>query len=442
MNPLTEELNVTIEEASPAMFGVLSGLGRELFFPRGILTQTAEAKKDAHRYNATIGIARSGGEAMYLPALMDRVSDLNPDEALGYAPAGGNPALRYRWREDMFMKNRSLAGKEISLPVVTSGITHGLTLAGELFLDPGDVVVLPDKAWGNYRMVFGVRRGAEIRSFPFFTPGGGFNTAGLVRELDGVLAEKGKALVVLNFPNNPTGYTIRSDEAEGLVAELLSLSGPGRDLVVLLDDAYFGLFYTDDVPGESLFGMLASESEHLFAVKLDGATKEQYAWGLRVGFITFNAVASGREAGLYEALEKKVAGAIRGSISNCSQLSQSILLKALDDPDFGRQKKEKYDLMRQRALKVKEVLQNPDYEEVWEPYPFNAGYFMCLRLKGIDAEELRLRLLERYGVGVIAQGEDLRIAFSCLETDEIPELFDIMHRCALEIRQETGGRAV
>ena len=50
-----------------------------------------------------------------------------------------------------------------------------------------------------------------------------------------------------------------------------------------------------------------------------------------------------------------------------------------------------------------------------------------------------MRLLERYGVGVIAQGEDLRIAFSCLETDEIPELFDIMHRCALEIRREAGG---
>jgi len=283
------------------MFGVLSELGRRLYFPRGILTQTAEAGKEAYLYNATIGIARSGGNAMYLPALMDHVNDLEPDEVLGYAPAGGNPDLRHRWRREMLGKNPSLAGKEISLPVVTSGITHGLSLSGELFLDPGDVVVLPDKAWGNYRMVFEVRLGAEIRNFPFFAGEGGFNTTGLVRELEGVLAERGKALAVLNFPNNPTGYTVQRDEAERLAAELLSLTGPGRDLVVLLDDAYFGLFYTEDVTGESLFGTLASESEHLFAVKLDGATKEQYAWGLRVGFITFNAVAGGREAGLYDA---------------------------------------------------------------------------------------------------------------------------------------------
>ena len=437
MNSLAEELNATIDEANRAMFGVLSELGRELFFPRGILTQTAEAKKGAHRYNATIGIARSGGEAMHLPALMESISGIGPTEALAYAPAGGNPALRRRWREDIYEKNPSLAGKEISLPVVTSGITHGLTLSGELFINPGDVIVLPDKAWGNYRMVFGVRREAEMRTFPFFTDKGGFNTTGLARTVERALREKGKALVVLNFPNNPTGYTVTSGEAERLAETLLSLTEQDRDLVVILDDAYFGLFYTDDVPGESLFGKLASRSDHLFPVKLDGATKEQYAWGLRVGFITFNAVAREREAGLYDALEKKVAGAIRGSISNCSQLSQSVLLRALENPDFTRQKEEKYNLMRERALKVKEVLQNPSYAEVWEPYPFNAGYFMCLRLKGIDSEELRKRLLERYGVGVIAQGDDLRIAFSCLETDEIPDLFDIMYRCALEMLEES-----
>ena len=59
MNPLAEELNATIRTASPALFSALSRLGRELFFPKGILTQTAEAREKASRYDATIGIARS-----------------------------------------------------------------------------------------------------------------------------------------------------------------------------------------------------------------------------------------------------------------------------------------------------------------------------------------------------------------------------------------------
>jgi aspartate/methionine/tyrosine aminotransferase len=59
---------------------------------------------------------------------------------------------------------------------------------------------------------------------------------------------------------------------------------------------------------------------------------------------------------------------------------------------------------------------------------------MCLRLKGLDAEEFRTRLLEEYGIGVIADGgTDIRIAFSCLEVDEIQDLFDIMYRCATEL---------
>jgi len=438
MNPLAEELNTIIEEANPAMYGALSALGKDLFFPRGILTQTAEAREKADRYDATIGIARSGGQAMNLPVIMDRLDGLTPDEALDYAPATGNPGLRRRWRKDMFEKNPSLEGKKVSLPVVTSGITHGLTLAGEFFIDPGDVILLPDKFWGNYNMIYGTRRGAEIRKFPFFTRDGGFDVDGLSAVLDAALSEKGKALVILNFPNNPTGYSITREEAPRLANVLLDSSGVGRDIVVVLDDAYFGLFYSDDVLKESLFGMLASQSEHLFPVKLDGATKEEYVWGLRVGFITFNAVANGREDELFQALEKKLGGAIRGSISNCSQLSQSILLRALDDPDFAQQKQEKFELMKRRAETVKEVLANPEYSEAWEPYPFNSGYFMSLRLKGTDAEALRVRLLDRYGVGVIAEGgTDIRIAFSCLEVDQIPDIFGIIHRCAKELKSET-----
>jgi len=50
---------------------------------------------------------------------------------------------------------------------------------------------------------------------------------------------------------------------------------------------------------------------------------------------------------------------------------------------------------------------------------------MCLCLKNVDAEKLRLHLLDKYGVGLISIGEkNLRVAFSCLDEEQIPELFD------------------
>ena len=52
-----------------------------------------------------------------------------------------------------------------------------------------------------------------------------------------------------------------------------------------------------------------------------------------------------------------------------------------------------------------------------------------LRIKNVDSEKLRVHLLESYGVGTISvTSTDLRIAFSCLEVEQIQELFDIIHQ--------------
>jgi DNA-binding transcriptional MocR family regulator len=83
--------------------------------------------------------------------------------------------------------------------------------------------------------------------------------------------------------------------------------------------------------------------------------------------------------------------------------------------------------MRTRALKVKEVLADPKYAEAWTVYPFNSGYFMCIRVKHVNAEALRVHLLKQYGVGTIANNDtDLRIAFSCLEVEQIQDVFDLL----------------
>ncbi|MGM0454278.1 MAG: aminotransferase class I/II-fold pyridoxal phosphate-dependent enzyme, partial [Thermodesulfobacteriota bacterium] len=172
----------------------------------------------------------------------------------------------------------------------------------------------------------------------------------------------------------------------------------------------------------------------LLAVKLDGATKENYVWGLRVGFITYGCPVNGATEELFDALERKTAGCVRGNISNSSHLSQSIVLKALQDPAYPAQKQEKYDLMTRRAKAVKAALADPKYSSAWDVYPFNSGYFMCIRLKTVKAEPLRVHLLDKYGVGLIALGEhDLRVAFSCLEETDVRELFDTVLQGVLDL---------
>ncbi|HAO22274.1 MAG TPA: hypothetical protein DCQ37_18500, partial [Desulfobacteraceae bacterium] len=118
-------------------------------------------------------------------------------------------------------------------------------------------------------------------------------------------------------------------------------------------------------------------------------------------------------------------GAVRGSISNASHLSQSVILRSMKDAKNSGEKQEKFDILQRRAKRVKEVLAKPEYNAAWDVYPFNSGYFMCLCLKNVDAEKLRVHLLDNYGVGLISIGEkNLRVAFSCLDEEQIPELFD------------------
>ena len=435
MNKLAEDLNQLIWTNEPCVCEMLSSLGKELYYPKGILSQSAEAKQKATRYNATIGIATEGEQAMHLPSVMAQFSGHVPNDVLPYAPAAGKPELRHRWREEMRSKNPMLKDRSISLPIVTSGITHGLSLAADLFVDPGDTVLLPDQAWGNYNMIFAVRHGANIQRYRFFSDSNAFDSKGF-RDTALKHSTSGKLVVLLNFPNNPTGYSVTKAEAMDIRDALVDVAEKGCNVVAVCDDAYFGLFYEDDVCKESVFGYLAGKHNGLLAIKLDGATKEDYVWGFRVGFITF-ATGSG-SIEVYDALEKKTAGAIRGDISNCAHHSQSIILEAMQDPAYQGQKRQKYDVMKARAMAVKKTLGDPRFSEVWTAYPFNSGYFMCLKLNGIDAEQFRVRLLEKYGIGVIATGpHDVRVAFSCVEESDISTLFDLMFQCATEMQKDS-----
>lgn len=433
LNPLAVEANETIEREAPAVMRMLSDLGKALYFPKGILTQSAEANQKAYRYNATIGEAREEQHSMALPSVVRYLRDLSPDQALPYAPSAGRNDLRSAWLAEIREKNPSLGEIPLSLPVVTSGITHGLSTMADMFIDEGDLLFVPDQVWGNYKLVFEVKRGARLVDYPLLRLGEGFDVEGF-RSLVDEHAHRGKLVILFNFPNNPTGYAITGAEADALRDILVRAADERQcDIVALCDDAYFGLFYEAGVLKESLFTRLADAHPRILAVKLDGASKEDYAWGLRVAFITYG-ISGG--SGAYGALEKKTGGCIRGTISNSSNLSQSLLLRAMNDPAYRTEKAEKFAILARRAEKVRAILAEPRFSVAWKPYPFNSGYFMCVRLNELDAEAYRVKLLNDYGVGVISTSKtDIRVAVSCVDEGDLVDLFEVMLTCALEMQK-------
>ncbi|MDR0843306.1 MAG: aminotransferase class I/II-fold pyridoxal phosphate-dependent enzyme [Acidobacteriota bacterium] len=427
-NPLADAMNKDLQAGAPQVYAMLSERGKAIYFPhKGILGQTAEAK--GAKINATIGTAFENDGSPLTLEYMESLVNV-PSESFLYAPSFGLQKLRDEWNRLLTIKNPGLAGKKFSSPVVTAALTHGLSVAGYLFLDPGDKVILPDLYWDNYELVFCETYGAEFKFYNTFVDGG-FDVAAFAKALNE--GTPGKKFVLLNFPNNPTGYTPTEAEAKALIAEIKKAAEAGNKIVVVLDDAYFGLVYEEGIAKESLFAELTDLHPNVLGVKLDGATKEDYVWGCRVGFITFG-FAGATETHL-KSLVDKAAGAVRGTISNAPCISQTLLLKAYTAPEYEAQKKQKYETLKERVVEIRKTLQaHPEYAESFEVMPFNSGYFMCVKPLGVDPETLRKELIANYATGVIVLVGLIRLAFSAVPTHLIGDLFGNLHAAIQKLR--------
>ena len=426
LHPLAQELNDTL--AGTVAAALLSDLGKRIFFPKGIIAQSGEAKQLGKAANGTIGMTVINGTPAILPCVHKSAPDLANGELVAYAPTAGFPALRTIWKEKLLVKNPSLKGKNISLPVVVPGLTAGISTLADLFVNEDDALLAGDPSWDNYSLIVETRRGASLHQFSMFADGG-FNLAAFEKAV-AEEAKTGAVRVLLNFPQNPSGYSPTNAEAAQILAILKAQAEKGTKLLVCCDDAYFGLNYESDIYPQSLFAELCDMHENILAVKIDGPTKEDFVWGFRCGFLTFGC--KGMTDAHYDALIKKLMGLIRSSVSCSSTPQQSILLRAFQDDQLEAQKKEMRAVLEKRYTLARAFVDSHT-STVLEPLPFNSGYFMSFKTS-VNAETLRKKLLTEKGIGTIAIDEKtLRVAFSSLDEDKIELVYSTVYACAEEL---------
>lgn len=430
MNTLNSEAKTlnTIIEKFPAISAFLSPRGKAIYFPQqGIFAQSKEAKNT--KINATIGMAyNNNGEIMHLNAISKPIH-LPAKDFLSYAPCGGVEPLRQKWLALIYQKYPRLINTNISLPIVTVGITQALSIIAGLFLSDGDEIIIPSPFWENYRLIMEKQMSASITSFELFE-GQSLN----LNKLKELLNEKGdKKTLLLNFPHNPSGYMPTKNEMQRLF-EIIKKAANKKQILIICDDAYEGQIYQNDCHQASPFEQLADLHENIFAIKIDGITKEYSAWGLRVGFITFGIKHGTKE--LYDALSNKTTGMIRASISNNSHLSQTITLQALSNPECFIEKAESLQLLKKRHGKIKSILEQHKqrYQHHFIPLPFNSGYFLCLALVNSDPEMVRKLLIEKYSTGVITFNPLIRISYASVPDNLLEELFENIYNACCNLQ--------
>ena len=418
LNPLAQELNERLEDSVAG--ALLSEEGLRMYFPKGIIAQSEEAKKGASKANGTIGMTIIDGKPAILPSVQKSVPSLDARSLVAYAPTAGQKEFRSIWQKQIIDKNPLLKTKKISLPVVVPGLTAGLSYIADLFIDEKKPLVAPDPSWDNYALITEARRGAELHRFNFFN-GKKIDMAALENAVKKEAAACSSVRLLLNFPQNPSGYSPTKSEVVEICRIIRETASGGVKLLIICDDAYFGLNYENDIEEQSLFAHIADIHENVLAVKIDGPTKEDFAWGFRCGFVTFASKNFSDEH--CDALVKKLMGVIRSSVSCSATPSQSLLMQSYTDPENEAQKIAFRKILEARYRAVRHFVDSHKSNAI-ETLPFNSGYFMSFRLNGIDAETLRKKLLSEKGIGTISiDSRTLRVAFSSIDEDKIESVY-------------------
>ncbi|PIE18126.1 MAG: aspartate/tyrosine/aromatic aminotransferase [Proteobacteria bacterium] len=148
-----------------------------------------------------------------------------------YHPNNGTLALR----SEICAYSKRVLGADLSIPQITvtpSGM-QGLMLVAQLLTSPGDRVVVLEPGWPNVVGAFSAM-GAEIVSHPIVAKVSRWSL-----DVDALIAalSPGTRAVVINSPNNPTGWTMSADDQQ-IVLDHCRKHG----IWIVADDVYSRLY--------------------------------------------------------------------------------------------------------------------------------------------------------------------------------------------------------
>lgn len=186
-----------------------------------------------------------------------------------YTPSSGIPSLREAIRLKLQKENKiSLTSDNI---IVTPGAKYALYVALLTLLKAGDKVIIPSPYWVSYPEMVKLC-GAKVQ---FLSTVEENNFKIRVEDLKKALTSGAKVLI-LNYPNNPTGVTYSSEELEAFYSVI-----KGRNVFVISDEIYETLVY--DGREHISFASLGDSSN--ITLTINGFSKTFSMTGWRLGYL-------------------------------------------------------------------------------------------------------------------------------------------------------------
>ncbi len=255
--------------------------------------------------------------------------------------------------------------------LVTVGGSEAIDLAMRVMLNPGDEVLIPQPSFVSYLpcavLAGGVPKVIELKNENQFRL--------TKEELLGAITDKTK-LLVLPFPNNPTGAVMRREDLEAIAEVIIE-----KDIFVLSDEIYAELTYdTDHVSIASLPGMWER------TVTMNGFSKSYAMTGWRLGYACAPSEIIAQMTKVHQF-----------AIMSAPTTSQYAAVEALRNGDGDVQEmRMAYNGRRRFLMHAFQEMGLPCFE------PFGAFYvFPCIKEFGMTSEEFAEKLLAEERVAVV-----------------------------------------
>jgi aminotransferase len=328
-----------------------------------------------------------------------------------YTPTNGVPELR----EALAQKASSDYGLNYDPSteiLVTVGGTEAVFLALLGLVNHGDEVLIPNPGFVCYEpsvlLADGVPVAVPLLEENDFKPS--------VEGVTSRITDKSRVMII-NYPNNPTGQVLSYEEAASLARVAVE-----RDMIVISDEVYEKIMY--DGGKNHCFASFPGMRERTLVV---GSFSKTYAMtGLRVGFVY----------GPKE-LISPLWLAHQYLVSCVDSLAQHIALGALKGPqDFARRMVHEFD--RRRHLVCKRL---DEIEGFYCALPKGAFYvFPNIKKFGVSSEEFAEFLLKEGRVAVVpgsafgSYGEGyVRISYAAAY-GQLEEALDRLEKAVKKIR--------
>ena len=255
--------------------------------------------------------------------------------------------------------------------LVTVGGSEGIDLAIRAMIDPGDEVLVPEPSYVSYvpciKLAYGVPVIIELKEENQFRL--------TKEELLEKITDKTKMLV-LPFPNNPTGAIMSRKDLEDIAEVCIE-----KDIFVLSDEIYSELTY-----GNKHVSIVQIPGMKERTVLINGFSKAFAMTGWRLGYATAPAV-----------IMKQMTKIHQFAIMCAPTNSQYAAVEALRNGDKDvEEMRESYDQRRRYLMHAFKEMGLECFE------PFGAFYmFPSIKKFGMTSDEFANRLLQEEKVAVV-----------------------------------------